>query len=219
MKGRLPPGRGSSLFLPRRGCKGPYMGEHAAIHPRRAAPPSDEDLLERMQGGDTEALGSLYARHQFAAHRVARAVCHDTDRSQEVVQEAFISIWRARATFQAHRGDVAGWTLRIVHNRAIAVARRNAAVESRRENLAVLPDRAAASDVVAEFERWELSVSLKSAVSLLPIAQREVITMAFFDGLTHTEIAAALRLPPGTVKGRARLGLMRLRRQIDAGQQ
>lgn len=172
-----------------------------------------------MKGGDTEALGTLYARHQFAAHRVARAVCHDTDRSQEVVQEAFISIWRARATFQPHRGDVAGWTLRIVHNRAIAVARRNAAVESRRENLAALPDRAAESDVAAEIERRELSVSLKFAVSRLPVAQRDVITMAFFGGLTHPEIAAALRLPPGTVKGRARLGLARLRRQIDAGQQ
>ena len=172
-----------------------------------------------MQSGDTEAFGALYARHHVAAHRVARAVCHDTGRSQEVVQEAFISIWRARATFQPHRGDVAGWTLRIVHNRAIHVARRNAAIESRREDLAALPARTAASDVVAEIESRELSDSLKAAVRRLPIAQREVITMAFFDGLTHTEIAAALRLPPGTVKGRARLGLMRLRRQIDAGQQ
>ncbi|MEJ7891328.1 MAG: RNA polymerase sigma factor [Solirubrobacteraceae bacterium] len=219
MKGRLTPGRGSSRFLPRRGWKGPYIGEHATIHPRRAAPPSDEDLLERMQGGDTDALGTLYARHHITALRVARAVCHDTDRSQEVVQEAFISIWRARATFQPHRGDAAGWTMRIVHNRAIAAARRNAAVERRREDLAVLPDQAAESDVAVEIERRELSASLKSAVSRLPVTQRDVITMAFFGGLTHTEIAAALMLPPGTVKGRARLGLVRLRRQIDAGQQ
>lgn len=190
----------------------------AAIRSERAAPPSDEELLERMQSGDTEAFGALYARHHVAAHRVARAVCHDTGRSEEVVQEAFISIWRARATFQPQRGDVAGWTMRIVHNRAIHVARRNAAVEHRSEDLAALPARTGASDVVAEIERRELADSLKAAVRRLPIAQRDVITMAFFGGLTHTEIAAALRLPPGTVKGRVRLGLVRLRRQIDAGQ-
>lgn len=177
--------------------------------------PSDEELVGRMQSGDTDALGTLYARHQGKAHRVAQAVCRDAGRSQEVVQEAFISIWNGRATFQPLRGNVGGWTMRIVHNRAIAVARRHGEIESRRDDVDVLRSRGGSFDLVAEIERRERTGLLRIALERLPIAQREVIAMAFLGGLTHDEIAGRLCLPPGTVKGRARLGLQKLRRQLD----
>ncbi len=167
-----------------------------------------------MQSGDTEALGALYGRHHVRAQRVAQAICRDTGRAQEAVQEAFISIWRSRGTYQPLRGDVGGWTMTIVHNRAIDVARRNGAIENRRTDVAMLRPVAASVDVVAEVERRDRDNSLRVALGRLPAAQREVIGLAFFAGLSHDEIAGRLGLPTGTVKGRARLGLQKLRRDF-----
>lgn len=179
-----------------------------------APSPSDVELVRRMQFDDTEALGALYARHQTQAHRIARAVCHDAGRAQEVVQEAFISIWRSRATYQPLRGDVGAWTMRIVHNRAIDVARRHAAIENRRDDVAALGSRAGTVDVPGDAERHDRAHTLQVALRELPAAQSEVIALAFFDNLSHDEIASRLSLPPGTVKGRIRLGLGRLRRDL-----
>ncbi|MEJ7787367.1 MAG: sigma-70 family RNA polymerase sigma factor [Solirubrobacteraceae bacterium] len=176
--------------------------------------PSDEELVRRMQFGDAEALGALYARHQRKAHRIAGAVCRDTGHAQEVVQEAFISIWRSRATYQPARGDVGAWTMRIVRNRAIAVARHNGAIENRRDDVAALGSRADAVDVSECAERRERSIMLRMALRRLPAAQSEVVALAFYNGLSHDEIARRLQLPAGTVKGRIRLGLQRLRREL-----
>ncbi len=175
---------------------------------------TDQMLVGRMQSGDSEALGNLYARYSIRAHRVAHAVCHDDGCAEEIVQEAFISIWRSRATYQAARGSVGAWTMKIVQNRAIDVVRREGAIENRRDDVTALRSRAAGEDVARDAERDDLTCILRAALAELPAAQAEVVELAFFGGLSHDEIAARLALPPGTVKGRARLGLKRLRREL-----
>lgn len=175
---------------------------------------TDQALVGRMQSGDTEALGSLYARYSIRAHRVARAVCHDDGCAEEIVQEAFISIWRSRATYQPARGSVGAWTMKIVQNRAIDIVRRDGAIENRRDDVAALRSRAAEEDVARDADRDDRACALREALAELPAAQAEVIELAFFGGLSHDEIAARLSLPAGTVKGRARLGLKRLRREL-----
>jgi len=187
------------------------MTAGVVVDPRLPSP-SDEELLRRMQSDDTEALGTLYARHGVKAHGIARAVCRDAGLAQEVVQEAFISIWRSRATYSPVRGEVGAWTMRIVHNRAIEVARRDAAIANRRDDEATLASRADGVDVSGDAERREGATSLRVALRKLPVAQSEAIELAFYGGLSHGEIASRLSLPPGTVKGRIRLGLNRLQR-------
>jgi len=129
------------------------------------------------------------------------------------VQEAFVSIWRSAATYQSRQGTVAAWLLAIVRYRAIDIARRNETHTARRASddaLATLAGPGEAELAMTRADAQHLLVPLAQ----LPDAQREVITLAFYGQLTHAEIAAHLRLPPGTVKGRMRLGLEKLRESL-----
>lgn len=175
---------------------------------------SDEALMVRAQADDVEAFGYLYDRYASRAFRLACAVCHDTGRAEDVVQEGFLAIWRNRMSYRSETGSFKAWSMRIVQNRAIDSYRRAARPQ---DQLAVLdeerPDESAASppeEAIAHSQRDALRASLDR----LPDAQAEVITLAFFGGLSHAEIATELSLPAGTVKGRMRLGLKKLRGQI-----
>lgn len=172
---------------------------------------SDDDLMVDVKSGCATAFGVLYRRYSGQAHRVARSVCRDDGHADEAVQEAFASIWKTRMSYQHEAGAVAPWVLTIVRYRAIDIARRNGPHARRRageEGLHVLH----APDVVAEqvHERG-LAREMRGLVALLPEPQREAIALAFYRGLTHTEIAVHLGVSVGTVKGRVRLGLQRLR--------
>jgi RNA polymerase sigma-70 factor (ECF subfamily) len=145
---------------------------------------------------------------------VAFAVCRDTCTAQDAVQEAFLSIWVTRGSYRPERGSVAAWLLTVVRHRAIDLARRERAATARVNRgrvVEVTPVDDAAERVLAD----ERADDLKGLLARLPPAQRNVIVLAFYDGLSHTEIAAKLGLPPGTVKSRMRLGLDKLRGSID----
>jgi RNA polymerase sigma-70 factor (ECF subfamily) len=171
--------------------------------------------MTRVQTDDTDAFAQLYSRHSARALQVARAVCHDTGRAEEAVQEGFLSIWRNRASFQPELGNFKTWSMRIVQNRAIDSYRSAAAHPERLiaapEGNPREPTASPQDEVIALTENDALRASLLR----LPAAQAEVIGLAFFGGLTHTEIATQLELPQGTVKGRMRLGLEKLRGQLD----
>ena len=154
---------------------------------------TDDELMRRSQADDVVAFEQLYDRYGAAAYRVARAVCRDQHRAEEAVQEGFLSIWRNRSTYNAKRGTFKSWSTSVVRHRAIDL---NSA-----EEVALPPSGADA---------------LRASLELLPDAQAEVITLAFYGQLTHAEIAQRLSLPEGTVKGRMRLGLKKLRRQMSA---
>jgi RNA polymerase sigma-70 factor, ECF subfamily len=168
-------------------------------------------LMSQVKGGSVDAFAELYQRYGARAYRVAQSICHDQGQAEDAIQEAFLSIWNSRTAYQPKRGTVAAWLLTTVRHRAIDVARRDRKHASRRAAEHTLVAGAVA-DQVANREEAE---RLRALLTRLPDAQREVITLAFYGELSHTEIATALGLPAGTVKGRMRLGLHRLRDAID----
>ena len=175
----------------------------------------DNEIMASVKVGSVDALGVLYDRYRDRAYRTARSVCRDDGRAQEAVQETFISIWATRESYEQQRGKVAAWVLTIARHRAIDIARRNdphAAHRARDERLHTLRAPANVAELVAG--RAEAH-DLQRLLARLPDEQLEVITLAFYGQLTHTEIAEHLNLPAGTVKGRIRLGLQRLRGDID----
>lgn len=172
---------------------------------------SDEELMRRVQLDDAEAFEALYDRHSVRAYRVARAACGGSEAAEEAVQEGFISIWRSRGAYRPNRGGVTAWAMTVVRNRAIDAARRNAAHDIRRAEAEALERQPAAGDLVDDAITDDHAQHLRTRLTGLPDAQREVIALAYFGELTHTEIADHLGIPSGTVKGRMRLGLEKLR--------
>lgn len=169
--------------------------------------------MTAVKAGSVAAFKVLYDRYCDRVYRVARSVCRDDARAQDAVQEAFISIWRTRADYDDHR-TVAAWVLTAARHRAIDVARRNEPHAVHRAGDDRLEDVPAAGAIAEQVVADDQARDLLSALAQLPDAQREVITLAFYGQLTHSEIAAQHSLPLGPVKGRMRLALDRLRRDI-----
>jgi RNA polymerase sigma-70 factor (ECF subfamily) len=179
--------------------------------------PSDKTLMKRAQEGDCEAFAQLYDRHAVRAFRVARAICGDIGRAEDAVQEGFLTIWKSRTQFHAGKGSFQAWAMAIVKNRAIDSYRAATSRPPLQANGSPTepPDavsKSAQDQVVARSEADALLSSLRE----LPDRQAEVIALAYFGELSHLEIAAQLELPAGTVKGRMRLGLEKLRKQMGA---
>jgi RNA polymerase sigma-70 factor, ECF subfamily len=175
---------------------------------------SDEQLLERIATRDEHALATLYDRYRAFAFAVAMRVVSDPARAEDVVQDAFLSVWRRAATYSTTRGSVRTWLASIVRNRAIDVVRatREHAVDAQDPVLQALHDTAPGvhDQVAASLDGEET----RRALGELPREQRQAITLAYFAGLSHTEIAGRTGLPLGTVKSRVRLGLQRMRQSL-----
>ena len=187
------------------------MSAHSAVAER--AGQDDEQLMAAVKAGCVVAFEVLYGRYHHRAHRIARSVCRDEGRAQEAVQEAFMSIWRTRVNYEDRRG-VAPWLLTVTRNRAIDVTRRNQPHAVHRAAEACLERVAEAGIIDEQVVATEHAEHILGAVAQLPEAQRNVIMLAFYAQLTHSEIAERLELPLGTVKGRIRLALQRLRGEI-----
>jgi RNA polymerase sigma-70 factor, ECF subfamily len=173
---------------------------------------ADEDLMPLIAAKDADAFEVFYDRHGGAAYSLAYRIVGDRQTAEDVTQEALISIWRSGAHFDRARGSVRGWTLGIVRNRAIDLLRR----DSRRA-----PKLAFASEEILENSpaeeltdsvalRRETAREVRGALGGLPEEQSRVIQLAFFGGFSHSEIAALLDEPIGTIKGRMRLGMQKI---------
>jgi RNA polymerase sigma-70 factor, ECF subfamily len=185
------------------------------VNPASALKLTDAVLMQEVQAGERNALGELYDRFALRAYRTAFSVCHDRDCAQDAVQDAFVSMWSSRATYEPTRGSVVGWAMTIVRHRALYLARRRSAASGLDEQVAPLEHQPARDDVPADFAARAETEQLAELLLRLPPEQREVIRLGFFEGLTHEEIAHRLALPTGTVKGRMRLGLTKLRSNLD----
>jgi RNA polymerase sigma-70 factor, ECF subfamily len=211
------PGPGLGLAgAPRLGLAGtPQLGLAGA--PQLEALPaafgrfSDEALMGCVVRGDDDAFAVLYQRHVRAAAALATQMCHRRAVAEEVVQEAFLSIWRSRRHFDPSRGSLKAWMLGIVRNRAIDVLRRKVAHEvADPDELGLEHTLEAGERTDSEAGRRERARELLAALDRLPPEQSRVITLAYYGGYTHTEIATMLDTPIGTVKGRMRLGLRKM---------
>jgi RNA polymerase sigma-70 factor (ECF subfamily) len=173
---------------------------------------ADEDLMALVKDGEPRAFEVIFDRHGAAAFSLAYRMCGRRAMAEDVVQEAFMSLWRSGARYDRRRGSVRNWVLGVVHNRAIDAFRRGLVRDSRNVSDEGLADRLAASEQTdVEVARREEARKVRLALDELPPEQRQVIELAYFGGFTHLQIAQMLDLPAGTVKGRMRLGLTKMR--------
>jgi len=175
---------------------------------------ADEHLMQRMAGGDRHALDAFYSRHGGLAFALALRMIGERDSAQDVVQEAFVALWRRAADFDAARCAPRTWLTSIVRNRCIDELRRRAIVAKRLTELDAQP---AALDYDPWPETWKRAcgAAIRGALARLPPEQREVVELGFYSGLSHAQIADRVGAPLGTVKKRMRTGLKRLRAQLD----
>ena len=179
---------------------------------------ADEELMALVQDADARAFELLYDRHGGAVFSLAYRIVGDRIAAQDISQEAFLSIWRSRLRYDRARGSVRTWVLGIVHNRTIDALRRGAVHERRREQFEGVEERHEAPERTdVEAARREEARSVRSALDTLPEEQRRTIELDYFGGFSHSQIAELLGEPIGTVKGRMRLGLDKLRRQLAEG--
>ena len=168
-----------------------------------------------VQDGDVDAFALVYDRHAGVAFALAYRMVGNRTGAEDILQEGFLSIWRSRVRYRAERGSVRGWVLGIVHNRAIDALRRSTVHERRRASAEGLEERQEAPELTdVEVARREEARTLRALLEGLPDEQGRVIELAYFGGFTHTEIAEMLATPLGTVKGRMRLGLEKMRRGL-----
>lgn len=176
---------------------------------------ADEELMQLVYRSDPAAFEVIYDRHGDAAFSLAYRMCAQRALAEDVVQDAFLSLWRTRARYDRQRGSVRTWVLGIVHNRAIDALRRRAVRdrgivhEEGFEERLIAPER-----TDAEFARREEAREIRDALEQLPEEQSRVIELAYFGGMTHMQIAAMLDMPVGTIKGRMRLGLAKMRMSL-----
>jgi RNA polymerase sigma-70 factor (ECF subfamily) len=180
---------------------------------------ADEDVMQLVRRGEARAFEVIYDRHAPAAFSLAYRMMGTRSGAEDVTQEAFLSMWRSGARYDRARGSVRTWVLGIVHHRAIDALRRATVHDRRRAGDEGIEERFEAperTDVQAA--RREEAGTVRHALESLPADQSQVIELAYFGGFTHMEIADMLDAPVGTVKGRMRLGLKKMRAQLGEGQ-
>jgi RNA polymerase sigma-70 factor, ECF subfamily len=171
----------------------------------------DGQLIAAIVGRDPAALAVLYDRHGRLAFGLAYRILGDPGAAEEATQDAFMQVWRRAETFDPGRGaPVRSWLMTIVHHRAIDLLRSRSGREARHTPLEDVEARLSVPDQSASVLSGIEGARVRSAVSTLPVDQRQAIELAWFAGLSHGEIADRIGAPLGTVKGRMRLGLSKL---------
>lgn len=178
---------------------------------------ADEDLMSLAQRDDLEAFELLYERHKRVAYSLARRIVGGDGNADDVVQETFISVWRSIERYDAKKASVRTWLMRIVHRRAIDNLRSQTVHSKRRADGEDLLDGVVSDEPSPDSQalQQELSDNVRGVLVELPSEQRAVIELAYFNGFTHSEIAEILDEPIGTVKGRMRLGLEKMRGALE----
>lgn len=176
--------------------------------------PADDELILAVVRRDPAALVALYDRYRGLTFALAYRVLGDAGAAEEAVQDAFLQVWRRAASFDPGRGaggaGVRAWLLTIVHHRAIDALRHRSARHREAVGLDQIEQTLAGPDLWSEVAAALDQAHVRSAVAALPADQRRAIELAYFEGLTHREIAERTKSPLGTIKGRLRLGLHKL---------
>lgn len=171
----------------------------------------DADLLSRLQAGDELAMATLYDRYSKIVYSVALRVLRDPASAEDVLQEIFMQIWRNPNSFIATRGSLGGWLAVVARNRSIDALRRKRPTDSVDDVVLASP-----GNLADEAERNVMMAKTRTIIHGLPAEQRKTLEMAFFDGLTHSEISEMTGDPLGTVKTRIRSALITIRKALQA---
>ena len=189
----------------------------AATLPAMEDAPADVLLVARCASGDEGALAELYDLFGRASYALALRIVRDASQAEDVVQEAFLDLWRNAARFDPSRSRPASYLLTFVHRRAVDLVRREQARPQRGGGVEDIAERAGSEDVAGSLVVREQGASVRAALADLPGPQRQVLELAYFNGLSQSEIAEHLGEPLGTVKSRTHVALSRLRELLGEG--
>jgi RNA polymerase sigma-70 factor, ECF subfamily len=171
---------------------------------------ADVDLIS-LAKSDPEAFATLYDRHSRAAYALAYKMMGERQAAEDLVQEVFLKVWRAARSYRSERGTVRTWILSIVRNRGIDQIRATASRRRMQEKIEASAPRSQPSEAFTETWRNSRRDRIREALEALPPEQSKILDLAYFSGCTHVEIAGLLNIPLGTVKGRMRLGIEKMR--------
>ena len=185
------------------------------VEDRRYAILADEDLMSLMEGGDAEAFAALNDRHIRAAYSLCYRMMGDRQAAEDLTQDAFLKVWRSASGYRSERGSVRTWILSIAHNRGIDQLRSLASRRRTQDRVEQSAPRSQPSEAFTETWRNRQREQIREALNTLPPEQLKILELAYFSGYTHVEISNLLDLPLGTVKGRMRLALKKIRGYFD----
>jgi RNA polymerase sigma-70 factor (ECF subfamily) len=187
-------------------------------HHPDTAPQGDGRALARLRNHDPGALDELYAAHAGLVHSLASRIVGDGGEAEEVVQDVFVYIWQNSERYDAARGSLESWLVTLARSRSIDRLRARASRQRRAEGLAreATAAPARASDPLHDALTHEQRARVRVALARLPADQRQALEIAYWEGLSHSEIASRLATPLGTIKTRIRQGMLRLRALLDA---
>lgn len=200
----------AAVLAPRR------EGRAVAVHSLEDA--RDREWVRRVADGDEDAFRRLFRRYGPSAAALAARVVRQPFMAEEIVQEAFLALWRAPDSYREDRGTFRAWLMSTVHHRAVDMVRREEAHRRRGQSQGVEAEEAQpdiAQQVVDDADLAESRVRVREALKGIPDEQRQVLELMYFDGKTQTAIAEELALPLGTVKSRTLLGMRRLRAALS----
>jgi RNA polymerase sigma-70 factor (ECF subfamily) len=176
---------------------------------------ADEDLLSFVGQGDSEAFTILYDRYGRAAFSLAYRVMGERQAAEDLVQDAFLKLWRSATSYRPERSSVRTWLLSIVRNRGIDQLRSHASRRRTQDRIEAFAPRSQPSEAFAETWRNSQRDRVRDALNTLPPEQLKVLELAYFSGYTHVQVSELLDVPLGTIKGRMRLGLKKMRVSFD----
>jgi RNA polymerase sigma-70 factor (ECF subfamily) len=177
---------------------------------------ADKDLISQIGQGDAQTFATLYERHIRVAYSLTYRMMGEKQAAEDLLQEAFLKLWRGAASYRAERGSVRAWLLSIVRNRGIDQLRFLASRLRTQEKIEASAQRSQPSEAFAQSWHNSQRKQVREALKTLPSEQSKVLELAYFSGYTRVEIAEFLDLPLGTVKGRVRLGLKKIRDYFDS---
>ncbi len=177
---------------------------------------ADEDLISLVKAADPEAFAVLYDRHGRTAYSLAYRMMGEKQGAQDLVQEAFIRVWRSAGSYRPERGSVRTWLLSIVHYRGVDLLRSSASRRRIQARVEAFEQGLQPSEAFTETQRSSQQEDVRAALRRLPPEQLKILELAYFSGYTQAEIAELLSLPLGTVKSRLRLGLKKIKNYFDS---
>ena len=172
---------------------------------------ADTEPISLVEASDAEAFATLYDRHSRSAFSLAYRMMGDRQAAEDLAQDAFIKVWKNASSYRAERGSVRTWILSIVHNRGIDQLRSTASRKRTQEKIEASAPSSQPSEAYSETWRNSRRDQVREALKSLPAEQLKILELAYFSGYTHVQISRLLSIPLGTVNGRIRLGLEKMR--------